>query len=135
MNQEHVEDPRGKYNADEVVLRVDSVSIAKGDGATGAFLEIGPDRTHFQTTVGSDGEPASSPVRNPTRPMVIVLLCSSEGNAILRCIRKTGRPAQLRVERRQDGAVLMDAEVLTVDDESTLDVGRGELGWNLTVVG
>ena len=71
-----------------------------------------------------------------TAPLcAIVLLRSSAGNAVLRDIRQTGRVARLRVQRRQDGAVLLEAEVLMVDDGSPVDLGRGELRWNLTVVG
>ena len=135
MNQEQMADPRGTYDADEVTLTADGVPITKGEGARGAFLDIGPNGTHFRTTTGADGSAARSRVSDPKRPMAIVLQRSSAGNAVLRDIRATGRVARLVVERRQDGALLLSAEVLMVDDGSPRDVGGGELRWSLTVVG
>ena len=134
MNQ-HMTDPSGTYDADEVTLTADGVPITKGEGASGAFLNIGEDGSHFRSTTGSDGSVVRSPVRDPTRPMAIVLLRSSAGNAVLRDIRATGRVARLRVERRHDGAEVFSAEVLMVDNGSPVNVGGDELRWNLTVVG
>jgi hypothetical protein len=135
MNHEHATDPSGAYTVDEVTLTVNGLPIAKGEGATGVFLEIGRDATHDRTTTGSDGEVTRSPMRDPRRLMAVVLLRSSAGNAILRDIRQTGRVAVLRVVRPQDGAPLLKAEVLMVNDGSPQDVGHDELRWNLTVIG
>ena len=134
MNQEHRADPRGTYDTDEVTLTADGEPITKGEGATGSFLEIGRDGTHPVATRGSDGQGTVSTVHDRSRTMAIVLLRSSAGNAVLWGIQ-TGRDARLRVERRQDGAVLLEADVLMVDDGSPRVLGRGELRWDLTVVG
>jgi hypothetical protein len=135
MNKDQTADPSGTYDVDEVTMTADDEPIAKGEGATGTFLDVGRDGTHFRTTTGTDGSAARGTVRDPRRPLAIVLLRSSAGNAVLRDIRATGRLARLRVERRLDGAVLLFAQVLTVDDGSPRDVSHGELRWNLTVVG
>jgi hypothetical protein len=135
MNTEPMADPSGAYNVDEVTLTANGVPIIKGEGATGPFLHIERDGTHFQTATGSDGQSARSTVHDPQRPMAITLLRSSPGNAVFRDIRRTGDDALLRVERRQDGAVLLEAQVHMVNDGSPRDIGRDELRWDLTVVG
>jgi hypothetical protein len=135
MNQEHRADPSGTYDTDEVTLTADGEPITKGEGATGSFLEIGRDGTHPVTTRGSDSQATISTVHDQSRTMAIVLLRSSAGNAVLRGIRQTERVAVLRVVRRQDSAVLLEAQVFKVDDGSPEDLGHGERRWNLTVVG
>jgi hypothetical protein len=124
----------GSYDVGEVTLRIDGVPITKGDGATGRFVFIGNDGTHFKLKTGADGSGVRSKIHDPTRPFAVTLLRSSKANDLLRSLKKDAA-VNTSIIVEHEGGVVLDAKLVMFANNSPKDAGQDEYRWDMTVVG
>jgi hypothetical protein len=72
-------DTIGDYSVDEVTVELDGEAVTKGTSATGRFVHIGHDGTHYTTTTGADGSVTRNTINDPRRPIVVTLLALLRG--------------------------------------------------------
>jgi hypothetical protein len=124
-------DPSGDYSVHEVTIEVDGKAVTKGVGATGRFVSIGRDGTHYTRTMGADGSITRNTINDPTRQVIVTLQKESPSNAIFFAVRGEFG-ASLRI-RRSDGSALFDGNAWIGTDRR--DVNATMCEWQLTATG
>jgi hypothetical protein len=127
-------DPSDSYEVGEVTLEVGGVPIAKGKGATGAFVFIGQQATPYnKPKTGTDGLVTFSKNNDPRRDFAITLLKSSDSNDVLRTLKRNDEINTSIVVKREDGGAVLEAGLINFEDGSPRDVGHGECRWDMKV--